>query len=260
MKIQVFIFLGLLMWVRVEAQVSVRKEDHFYKRLVVQRMDLDEKINRPFRGVLRHPSDQGGANGLVQTLLSALEEGAIKAYDPDDLSRAMSYEEVVRRMKSFEQALRGSPILDDYAYLPDSLETDDSDILNLDADMEEENKDLGPYESVVQWTEDWIFDKNRGVMVKQIRHIQLIWTDPGETLPEKYLAVFEYGEAREVLEEARWHNRFNDAEHRSLKEAFDLRLFHSYIINVSGNGVRELAEAEKRRLQLVEFEHHLWSY
>ena len=46
----------------------------------------------------------------------------------------------------------------------------------------------------------------------------------------------------------------------NMREIFELRLFSSYIINVSGRGVRTLAEADFRRNQLVEFEHHLWCY
>ena len=108
--------------------------------------------------------------------------------------------------------------------------------------------------------EDRIFDKNRGEMVYRYDYFQLIWTDPGETLPEKELCVFRYADVSETLDEVVWINRHNDAERRSIKEIFDLRLFNSFIINVSGSGVTSLPEAERRRQQLVEYEHHLWNY
>ncbi|MCI4670940.1 MAG: hypothetical protein MRZ79_22580 [Bacteroidia bacterium] len=272
MKTRILILIVVCMGSLLPAQVSVRKDDQFYKRLVVQRMDLDEKFNVPYRGVSRHPSDQdGGPNGMVQALLKGLKEGKIVAYDPDDLTKVMTYEDVVQRMKDFEQALTGElgeiDSLDtdwvDDEWDEDFPEEEDEDILeDFDTGTSEFDplKDLSNYESVVQWTEEWIFDKNRSKMVQQIKDIQLIWADPGGAIMEKYLAVFRWGEAKEVLADARWHNRHNDAAHLNLKQAFDMRMFHSYVINVSGKGVKSLWEAEKRRLELVEYEHHLWSY
>lgn len=254
----------------LHAQKSVRVDDHFYKRLVVQRMDMDEKFNQPYRGVFRHPSDQAGPNGLVQTLLTGLKAGRIQAYHPDDMNKVMTYEDVLQRMKEFEQALTGEigtmdsleddwdgPVAD---WEEDIIVEEDDLITATDEGDADPFSDLGNYESVVQWTEEWIFDKNRGEMVQQIKDIQVIWADPGGAVMEKYLAIFKYGEAKDVLADARWHNRHNDAAHLSMKQALDMRLFHAYIINVSGRGVRSLAEAEQRRLQLVEYEHHLWCY
>ncbi|MEZ4684878.1 MAG: hypothetical protein R3B47_02090 [Bacteroidia bacterium] len=43
-----------------------------------------------------------------------------------------------------------------------------------------------------------------------------------------------------------------------MREVFEMRLFHSFITEVSGVGVTSLPEAEQRRQQLVEFEHYLW--
>ncbi|MEO0895177.1 MAG: hypothetical protein AAFY71_02075 [Bacteroidota bacterium] len=264
MKTTIACLCSLLVIGPALAQVSVRKEDQFYKRTVVQRLDLEEKMNLPLRGLMRLPADEQGPNGLVQTLLDGLKSGAIDAYQPDDLSKVLSYDDVLLKIKENEQSLTGGPMETDWIEMEDS--TDEIEFPEVDEfeelfTKEEENQaDLGPYESVVQIVEEWIFDKNRGMLVPQIKQIQIIWTDPGEVLPEKTLAVFKYGEAKKVLDKARWANRHNEAEHRSLKEALDLRLFHSFIINVSGQGVRSLPEEEQRRLALVEFEHHLWSY
>jgi hypothetical protein len=74
------------------------------------------------------------------------------------------------------------------------------------------------------------------------------------------LCTFRYKDIIPVLEQAQWKNRYNDAAYLTFKEVFDLRLFHSFIIDVSGNGAKSLQEAEYRRQKLVEFEHHLWSY
>ena len=63
------------------------------------------------------------------------------------------------------------------------------------------------------------------------------------------------------LDETQWKNRNNDAEYRSMREVIELRMYHSFIIDVSGNeSVLTLNDAEYRRNQLVEYEHHLWHY
>ena len=119
---------------------------------------------------------------------------------------------------------------------------------------------ISPYETCLEFIEDRIFDKNRSDMVYDIEYVRLVWVDPGETLPDKLFVCFKYSDLLETLEDSQWKNKFNDAEYRNMREIFELRLFNSYIINVSGRGVRTLVEADFRRNQLVEFEHHLWQY
>ncbi len=260
----------------LEAQPHTRPDDHFYRRKIVNRIDLREKMNRPivYRQSAYYGSNgQQPSEGLIAALLEGLEDGRYTAYDPEDLSRPMSYAEVLARMKEFEGQLSGAeesmweeeePVwLDD---TDDGFITADDLTSGLDREPLEwetaanQEPDLGPYEQVVQVVEDRIFDKSRSEMIYRPDYFQLIWTDPGETLPEKYLACFKFTEVAETLEEVPWHNRFNDAEFRNLREVFELRMFHGFITEVSGMGVRTLPEAEYRRQQLVEFEHHLWSY
>lgn len=261
----------------LQAQHTVRPDDHFYRRRVVNRIDLREKVNRP---IVYHQSAIYGSNGqtpgegLIVSLLEGLENGTYTAFDPGDLSRPMSYEEVLERMKEFEGQLTASDERmwdlegeDEWAPLEDTGFPHDDLMANLENEPVEWTAavgaaapDLAPYENVVQFVEDRIFDKARGEMVYRPDFFQLVWTDPGESLPEKYLACFKFTEVAETLEDVAWNNRFNDAETRNLREVFEMRLFHSYIIDVSGQGVRTLPESEIRRQQLVAFEHHLWSY
>lgn len=229
--------------------------------------------------IVYHQSAIYGSNGqqpgegLVAALLAGLENGTYTAYDPDDLSRPMSYEEVLERMKEFEGQLTSSEgemwdLEEEDEWNPDGGSGFPHD--DLMADLHQEpvewmasgpnEPDLAPYENVIQFVEDRIFDKARGEMVYRPDFFQLIWTDPGEALPEKYLACFKFTEVAESLEEVAWNNRFNDAEMRNLREVFEMRMFHAYIIDVSGQGVRSLSESDIRRQQLIAFEHHLWSY
>lgn len=254
--------LALVLTMSLTAQPKIRKEDHFYRRTVVQRIDLNEKINRPLQTARRLAGQQESYSGLVRSLMQALEEGSIPAYSADDYLTPLGFDTICKRIKQMNAIYLEQ---DDWDEEWDS-DWDDTEPFGTleDTVMMAENDvcdpDYGPFESVVQIVEDWVFDKNRSEMIKQIQYIQIIWTDPGEALPEKSLLVFKYDEIKDVLDEIPWVNRHNDAEDRTLKEALEMRLFHSFVINVSGHGVQSLPEAEQRRLELVAFEHHLWSY
>lgn len=268
------LWMGSLMFGDAIAQPQIRNEDHFYRRRVVNRIDLAEKINRPLvqrQSGIYGSNQQASNQGLIHALLTGLKEGRYIAYEPDNLGKPMDYNSVLARMEEFdftdidmeeeyEEEDDEVPDASEFIIAEDLLSEEDDLGLMTDKENTEADPldDISAYETVVQFVEDRIFDKNRGEMTYKIDHIQVIWSDPGETLPEKYLASFRYEDVKDALEQVEWVNRFNDAERRSLKEIFELRLFHSYIINVSGNGVLSLDEAERRRQALIEFEHHLW--
>lgn len=283
-----FLFLGI----EAFAQFPPRKDDHFWRRKVVNRIDLGEKINKPFtKRESKYYTDNSQfteKEGLIMSLFTGLKKGKFVAYHPDSLNVALSYDDVLTRIQTFEGSLAGEEGAFDDNFGDeggfDDFEGDDFG--DEFADDEEEwgfggefgddlNDDLGgavagggfsgdfdpgPFESVMHFVENRIFDKNRSEMVYDIEFIEIIWVDPGEALPEKRLCTFRYKDVMEVLEQSQWKNRYNDAEYRTFREVFELRLFHSYIIDVSGLGANSLEEAEKRRRQIVEFEHHLWSY
>lgn len=247
---------------------NIRFEDHFFRKRVVNRIDLGEKINRPLiqaQSEIYATSQDYRYRGLVVALLNGLKEGKYIAYEPEKLNQALSYEDILARIQDFDYLPEEEYIEDE---LTDEFPSDEwiteepieDDFPEAEGIVEDGDIDYAPFEAVIQFVEDRIFDKNRGEMVYQIDHIQLIWSDPGEALPEKYLASFRYEDVYETLNEVQWTNRFNDAESRTLAEIFDLRLFNSYIINVSGDGVKDLPEAERRRQALVEYEHHLWHH
>lgn len=294
-KIVLISFLCVCFGLEAFAQFPPRQEDHFWRRKVVNRIDLNEKINAPLikrESPFYTDGQYTEKDGLVMTLFNALKEGKFVAYHPDSLDSPMDYERVLARIQEFEGSLTGEGDDfdddfggdegdgggfddfdgggDDWGFGDDSDGFDDGFGDGFEDDLGdaglvtgggmEGDFDPAPFENVVHFVEDRIFDKNRSDMVYDIEFIEIIWTDPGETLPEKRLCTFRYEEVLETLDGAQWKNRFNDAQYKTMREIFELRLFHSYIINVSGEGLRSLQEAEYRRQKLVEFEHHLWSY
>lgn len=290
-RLILFSLLFLAFGLQSFAQFPPRKDDHFWRRKVVNRIDLNEKINAP---LIKRESQYYTDNsqytekeGLVMALFTGLKKGKFVAYHPDSLNVALSYDNVLQRIQTFEGSLSGGGGDFDEGFGDeggfDDFEGDDfgDDFVDDGDDWgefgDDFSDDLGeddlggiggfsgdfdpaPFENVIHFVENRIFDKNTSAMVYDIEFIEIIWTDPGETLPEKRLCTFRYKDVMETLEQSQWKNRFNDAEYRTFREVFELRLFHSFITDVSGVGVRTLDEAEKRRQQIVEFEHHLWSY
>jgi hypothetical protein len=281
----------------VWAQPDVRREDYFWSKRVVNRIALGEKINQP---MVAHQSAyySGGqyseTQGIVVSLVNGVKKGKYLAYHPDDWSHRMNYPALESRMKEFDQALTGAP---DWADEPaDASFTYQSDANGYSDEFSQEWKsgdgwaqevpeqviidewgsaetpaalpapeapfevDYGAYEEVIHLVEDWIFDKNTSNMVKKIDFFEIIWVDPSGILPDKVLARFKYADVRDQLDQTMWKNRFNDAEIRSLREIFELRIFNGILINVGGEGVMTLQEADRRKQEMIEFEHHLWNY
>lgn len=284
------------------AQMETRPDDHFWRRKVINRIDLREKVNAPLikreSEFYTDNSQYSEKEGLVMALFNGLKEGKYVAYHPDSVTTPLSYEEVLAKIQEFEGALTGSDGFDDgfgggfdetgegdgggFGLEDDGFFGDDDgfgggfgdDDFGGDSGFDDfAGDDLGtpgavgggdfdpaPYENVIHFVEDRIFDKVQSDMVFDIQYFVIIWTDPGETLPEKKLCIFGYDDVLETLDNCQWKNRFNDAEYKTLREVFELRLFHSFMTDISGEGLRTLQEAEYRRQKMVEFEHHLWSY
>ncbi|MEM7656209.1 MAG: hypothetical protein AAF399_08785 [Bacteroidota bacterium] len=289
-QLWMFMAVGLLGMSQLMAQFPPRLDDHFWRRKVVNRIDLTEKINGPLtkrESPFYTDNQYEFSNGLVMTLFDGLKEGHFPAYHPDSLGVPIGYDVVLRRIQEFEGSLSGGEDDFDDGFGEDEgfgMEEDAGDDWGFGGDEFgdefgddefgdefsedaltggggfEGDFDPAPFENVIQFVEDRIFDKNRSDMVYDIQFIEIVWTDPGETLPEKKLCTFTYDEVIDYLDNAQWKNRFNDAQYKTMREVFELRLFHSYIIDVSGEGLRSLEEAEQRRQELIEFEHHLWSY
>ena len=266
------------------ARIPPRKDDHFWRRKVVNRIDLLEKINEPLTysesAGLYGSSEYGETQGIIAALINGLKSGKYLAYAQDSLNKSLTYEDVVKMAKQIEGTSSDDGEWDeDEGELEDfdaggefgdddwddDFDDDFGDATEDDADPfgasgGESDFEIAPYETVLEFIEDRIFDKNRSDMVYDVQYLRLIWVDPGETLPDQNFVCFKYSDVLETLEDTQWKNKFNDAEYRNMREIFELRLFNSYIINVSGRGSKTLEESDFRRNQLVEFEHHLWSY
>lgn len=263
-------------------EVKVREEDHFWRRRVVKRIDMNEKINQPLHNhaldVMVTNGKYAEKNGLIVALLNGAERGDFLAYNPDT-GKPMDWQTLFARMKE-----QGGVWEDNNEEI--SLAEEDEKATNTFASWNEEiekqennsftaysrkqrNKpqkainqriNYTSYEQEFQIVEDWIFDKNRSTMVYNIDFFQVIWSDPTGVSRDKVLANFFYKDISPLLEKTQWQNRMNEAETRSMKEIFDLHIYHGLVTNVSGREVQTLYESQKREQEMIEYEHNLWNY
>ncbi|MFK7972791.1 MAG: hypothetical protein AB8F95_20645 [Bacteroidia bacterium] len=301
-KKSVWLLIALVSGSIAQAQIPVSPSKQFWKKRVVRRIDLREKINRPLvyhESHLYNKQEYTERNGMVAALFNGMNQLGYVAYDPENWDVTYDYEALVARMQSFQDAVDNqqldasgffgddteverlrdefNDIMEDYEEpknpdhwggfsYPDSLpagynyEPDTSANTPLKVGTTLSQVDLSPYEESIHLVEDWIFNSQRSAMQQNIDYFEIIWTDPTGQLPEKVLARIRWEDCVSILEKTQWKNRFNDAEVRSIREVLELRIFHSYAINISGESVTSLPEAAKRQQEMVDFEHYLWSY
>lgn len=285
MKNLSLLFIGLLfLSVSANAQESAMNEDGFnplsskqihvsdimWKKTIWRAMDLREKQNQPMfsRG-----------KEITKVMIDAVEAGLITPYKNDSLKTEITKEEFMKRMelpgandgmseedKEFQQAGDGGGWGDVEGF-------------------EEEEQESGPsyyfpkdlYQ--LELKEDMIFDKQRSRMYQDIIAVTMfVPADHPDNIKgiQETIASFSYKELHDKVfadnPNAIWYNPQNEAEHHTLNDAFELRLFSSYIIKVSnpkdeylvdvygGNPKTGILASQWKEFELLEYEHNLWEF
>lgn len=241
----------------------IHESDIMYRKTILRAMDLREKQNKPMFSKNRE---------ITKLIIEAVKKGEITPYESDSLrdGRKLS-------LKQFEDAMR----------IPSSLDT--SSLYDMYGEDWRSNPEVAPMLASqfffpqdlyqLQIKEDMIFDKQRSRMYYDIQCITLIVpADQPQNVKgiEIPVATFEYKELAEKLfktnPNAIWYNPKNDSEHRNLADAFELRLFSSYIIKVSnpsnaylvdiygGDQLKGIMASQWAAFELLEYEHNLWEF
>lgn len=247
----------------LNAQRNIRLADQMYKKKVVRNLDLREKVNRPMFSKNRW---------ITKVILDGFRQGQLIAYISDSLTTTQTQEDVTQKLSLSMVAEKDSNAIqleeDTWGAEGDSSAKD-----NTTADISNEllPKDL----ELMRLTEEVIFDKQHSRMYFNILSLTLVIPAyKNEAGLEKNVCTFDYKELAVLFadkEKAEWYNTANDAQHQSLKDAFDLRMFASYIIKISNSNDEFLEDkyadarvaimaADWVKQQLVEYEHHLWSF
>ncbi|KAB7728777.1 gliding motility protein GldN [Rudanella paleaurantiibacter] len=129
--------------------------------------------------------------------------------------------------------------------------------------------------NILEIKEDWIFDRKRSRLYYDIQTVTLyLPADKNPAGLEVPVASFKYADLDKLFrsdpKKFVWYNPQNQAQHKNLADAFDLRLFYGRITKVSNPedkdlvgvyGDREgLLKSIQTEHELMEMEHGLWEY
>ncbi len=260
---------------------TIHNSDIMWRKRTVRGMDMREKQNEPLFSKNRE---------ISKLLVEAVKDGRLTPYATDslDAGRILTLEEFLKKL-----VIPGTddPVVDNQ-WLPEEdniddfwPEDDDSNIDNNDEEfIDESSVAAGPeYYAAhdlyqLELTEDVVFDKQRSQMKHDIQALTLfIPADHPLNIRgiQDPVASFSYKELMKVFRHdprAIWYNPYNDAEHRNYADAFDLRLFSSYLIKISnpsdeylvdtygGDQQTGIMASQWKEYELLEFEHNLWEF
>jgi gliding motility associated protien GldN len=240
-----------------------READKMYSKQVTRAIDLREKQNQPIFAKNKE---------ITRLLLNAVKSGEITPYTNDSLTTKMTITEFLSNLTM----PASGPVVN----------------LNIPSDTMNAFLNYGPdWRQMVSFREEYfpsdlyqmeikedvIFNKNTSQLKYNIHSITIFVPADhpsnvkGIQLP---VATFRYSDVVQKVfsnPSVIWYNTQNESAHLSLTDAFDLRLFSSYIIKVNNAGDKMLADiyhdektgryaSEWAAAELMEFEHHLWEY
>lgn len=242
----------------------IHTSDIMYKKTIIRAIDLREKQNLPMFSRNRE---------ISRLIIEATLAGTITPYMNDSLDNGnkLSIDEFNQLliMPSDQPVYTPEDTLmmfqnEDYSYRMSSTGGDKFFATDI-------------YQMEIK--EEWLFDKQRSRQYFDIDAVTFyIPADhPSNIKGIQYaLASYSYKELCEKLfkdnPKAVWFNPQNEKEHKNLADAFDLRLFSSYIIKVSnpkdsyltdiygGDQLKGLMASQWAAFELLEYEHNLWEF
>lgn len=257
---------------------NIHESDIMYQKYIWRALDLRERQNEPIFSKSKE---------ITRAIIEAVKEGLIQPWTSDSLeeSKALTKEEFLEAIQI--PSTEAEVTEEDLAFMQNEADDWGSDFGDdgggsSDAPAVPLNKveyffpkDL--YQ--MQIKENLVFDKQRSVMYHDILAItMLVPADHPDNIKgiELPIASFSYKELKQKVftdnPNAIWYNPYNDAEHKSLADAFELRLFSSYIIKVSnpnddylvdiygGDPKVGIMASQWKEFELLEYEHNLWEF
>lgn len=277
----------------------VEEQDIHYRLRLWRRMDLNEKVNKPFFSVNRQ---------ISKFLVDWVRAGILTPYKSDSLNVKLTIDQFNENLRLEEslaggglsEAERSAGFGDETGATPAATTSaapaggvddgwgtaapakKDNGAATPAADAFAEKpaaatadyyfaKDL----TIIEIKEDAIIDRLRSRLYFDIQSISLILpaskTNAGFDKP---IASFKYKDLYELFKsnpDCIWYNANNDLQHKNMAYAFDLRLFSARIIktgNIEDKFLADLFGGDRQSLlqsqmienKLLEIESSLWEY
>lgn len=233
------------------ASVDPRKSFSKYTRVL--RIDLAEKANLPLaqsllpahlydltRGTESKLLDADPSfshdRGMVAALVNGLKLGRIRAYAAHDFQSPVHYGDLLE--------------------LPMRNRQDSSATWRNWWNPGKE--DMDSYMQVMELIVDEVFDKISGIKRQRIRFIRLLWTDRDGKAPDYNVAVFNYEEVRNLLDQIPLDNRHNDAQQLTAKDFLETQLYQAVMVERSAKSLTSLQQSKFTGDQQVELESFIW--
>jgi gliding motility associated protien GldN len=249
----------------------IPESDMMYRKTVWRTIDLREKQNKPLFADGRQ---------ISKVIIEAVKRGELPIYKNDSLTATLTQQEFTTNMTIPDEG--GGMSEEEKAMGFGEPEPAGDDAWGADATATAAA--MGPAEFFakdlyqLEMKEDAIFDKKRSRMYHDIKSLTLVVPASlkanikGRDIP---VGTFKYSDLVKVFRdhptEAIWYNPRNDAQHKNLADAFDLRLFSSFITKVSnpnnssledvyGGPQQGILAAQTTAEQMIEYEYNLWSF
>jgi hypothetical protein len=273
---------------------SVRPIDEsnvMWKKRLWRRMDLNEKQNQPFFSK---------GNEITKYLMEWVQSGVLQPYKNDSLKTKMTKEDFLKNL--VVEASAGNDALSD-AEKAAGFGTESTGGATAGGDdgwgdpkpktpatggtaANDGFSNPKPVSvggdlyfakelSVLEIREDAIFDKQRSRLYFDIQSITII-IPANRTAAgfDKTVASFKYKDLDKLFRSnpnCVYYNEQNEAQHKNMADAFDLRLQHARLIKIGnskdddldtvyGGTKQGLLMSQQEEYKLMEMEHNLWEY
>jgi hypothetical protein len=276
---------------------SVRPIDEsniMWKQRLWRRMDLNEKQNQPFFSK---------GNEITKYLMEWVQSGVLQPYRNDSLKTKITKEDFLKNLvmenigndNALSDAEKAAGFGTESAggttagaddgwgdpkpktpAIGGTIPTKNDGFNNsvpVSADLN--NLYYAKQLSILEIREDAIFDKQRSRLYYDIQSITIIIPANMTTAGfDKNVGSFRYKDLDKLFRSnpnCVWYNEQNEAQHKNMADAFDLRLFHARLTKkgnskdddldtIYGGSKQGLVQSQQLEYKLMEMEHNLWEY
>lgn len=243
----------------------LREDDVVWETMVWRKIDFREKFNQFFYFPTETDRNTDGRVNLINTVMAALKDGAIEAFDDEDFKIPKDYEKIYNELNRERQT--SIPIYD-----PET----DEEIGSRDTVIREEFDPTSVY--TIRLKESWYIEKNDTRQKVRILGLQFIYnycrmSDDGDnncqTVSMFWIPMNDM-RVRNALVKMPAYDENNSRTIRTYDDIFIERYFDSYVDRVSNRMNRTIAsyltgtdailESQRIEEEIFNIESDMWEY